>query len=201
MQTILKHIVGNNQLHAKWLNSLSFMENMGARKISACEHRTMVDIVQLKHAAEEHRHAYYLKKQLAKLTDSTCKHYEDGDLLAPVATRQYLHRLDMSCSRYVKENFEITGVDLRYACYLFVTHAIEVRADALYPEYQEALTTAKSRVNVKSIILEEEGHLEEMIEQLKKFDSDWKAHAHAIATIERKLFQEWIAAIEIELHQ
>ena len=201
MQTILKDIIESNEIHAKWLNSLSFMENMGARKISACEHRTMVDIVQLKHAAEEHRHAYYLKKQVARLTDTICKHYEDRDLLAPIATRQYLHRLDIFCSRYVKANFELMGKNLRYACYLFVTHAIEVRADALYPQYQHALTMADSRVNVKSIILEEEGHLEEMVEQLQSFDSGWQAHANIIGGIEEKLFQEWIDAIEKELRR
>lgn len=175
------------------------MENMGARKISACEHPTMVNIIQLKHAAEEHRHAYYLKKQLAKLSDGVCMHYEDRDLLAPVATRQYLHRLDMSCSRYVKRNFDMSGPDLRYACYLFVTHAIEVRADALYPEYQLVLTAENSRVNVKSIILEEEGHLEEMVDQLQRFDSNWQLHAEAVAKIEHRLFQDWMGAIEREL--
>jgi hypothetical protein len=42
------------------------MENAGARKISKCEHPTLVTQIQLKHAAEEHRHAYYLKKQIGK---------------------------------------------------------------------------------------------------------------------------------------
>jgi hypothetical protein len=56
---------------------------------------------------------------------------------------------------------------LRFAAYLLVTYAIEVRADEFYPIYQDALDNAAgSKVNVKSIILEEEGHLEEMINQL-----------------------------------
>ena len=66
MQPILKKIVRQPVLHAKWLNTLSFMENAGARKISACENAETTDLIQLKHAAEEHRHAYYLKKQLFK---------------------------------------------------------------------------------------------------------------------------------------
>jgi bacterioferritin (cytochrome b1) len=67
MQKIIEAIIRNNEIHAKWLNTLSFMENAGARKISACEDPVTVDLIQLKHAAEEHRHAYYLKKQILKL--------------------------------------------------------------------------------------------------------------------------------------
>jgi hypothetical protein len=33
---------------------------------------------------------------------------------------------------------------------------------------------------VKSIILEEEGHLEEMINQLDEFSEDWKIHAEIV---------------------
>jgi CO/xanthine dehydrogenase FAD-binding subunit len=60
---LLKRIVQEGSTHAKWLNTLSFMENAGARKISKCEHPVLVTQIQLKHAAEEHRHAYYLKNR------------------------------------------------------------------------------------------------------------------------------------------
>ncbi|WDF69932.1 hypothetical protein PQ465_06025 [Sphingobacterium oryzagri] len=201
MNDILIQIVENDALHARWLNSLSFMENMGARKISACEDPETVDIIQLKHAAEEHRHAYYLKKQLQKLQNTDCQTYQPADLLAAVATRQYLQRLDIAASRYVKRHFQLTGAALRYAGYLFVTYAIEVRADALYPVYQDVLSALKSRVMVKSIILEEEGHLEEMISQLAKFSPDWEQHAQQICVIEGDLFKTWLAAIEADVKQ
>ena len=58
MQQLLQTIVQSDVLHAKWLNSLSFLENTGARKISASEDSYQVSYLQLKHAAEEHRHAY-----------------------------------------------------------------------------------------------------------------------------------------------
>jgi hypothetical protein len=66
----------------------------------------------------------------------------------------------------------------------FVTYAIEVRADKLYPVYQEVLTEA-SKIMVKSIILEEEGHLEEMINQLHEFSQNWQLHADHILEIEK----------------
>lgn len=198
---LLKRIVQNGSVHAKWLNTLSFMENAGARKISKCEHPVLVTQIQLKHAAEEHRHAYYLKKQIGKIDPELCKTYESKELLAPVATRQYLHSLDIKACRYLQEVFQLTKEDLKYAAYLFVTYAIEVRADELYPVYQQVLTEDSSKIMVKSIILEEEGHLEEMINQLNEFSEDWKLHADCILEIEKDLHQQWIHAITEEVVQ
>lgn len=198
---LLKRIVQDGSTHAKWLNTLSFMENAGARKISKCEHPTLVSQIQLKHAAEEHRHAYYLKKQIGKINPELCKTYESTELLAPIATSQYLHSLDIKACRYLQEAFQLNKTDIKYAAYLFVTYAIEVRADELYPVYQQALTEASSKIMVKSIILEEEGHLEEMIHQLNEFSQDWKHHADHILTIEKELHKDWINAITEEVAQ
>ncbi|SDI97219.1 hypothetical protein [Chryseobacterium jejuense] len=198
---LLERIVQDGSTHAKWLNTLSFMENAGARKISKCEHPILVTQIQLKHAAEEHRHAYYLKKQIGKIDPELCKTYESRELLAPVATRQYLHSLDIKACRYLQKAFQLTKEDLKYAAYLFVTYAIEVRADELYPVYQEILTKESSKIMVKSIILEEEGHLEEMINQLNEFSEDWQLHADKILEIEKELHQQWINAITEEVSQ
>nr|WP_315028777.1 hypothetical protein [uncultured Chryseobacterium sp.] len=198
---LLERIVQNGGTHAKWLNTLSFMENAGARKISKCEHPILVTEIQLKHAAEEHRHAYYLKKQIGKIDPNLCKTYENEELLAPVATRQYLHALDIKACRYLQEAFKLNKEDIKYAAYLFVTYAIEVRADELYPVYQDRLTKESSKIMVKSIILEEEGHLEEMINQLNEFSPDWKTHADHILTIEKGLHDQWINAIAEEVVQ
>ncbi|MBP2619233.1 hypothetical protein [Chryseobacterium jejuense] len=198
---LLRRIVQDGSTHAKWLNTLSFMENAGARKISKCEHPVLVTQIQLKHAAEEHRHAYYLKKQIGKIDPELCKTYESRELLAPVATRQYLHSLDIKACRYLQEAFQLTKEDLKYAAYLFVTYAIEVRADELYPVYQEILTKESSKIMVKSIILEEEGHLEEMINQLNEFSEDWQLHADKVLEIEKELHQQWINAIKEEVSQ
>lgn len=196
---LLERIVQDNETHAKWLNTLSFMENAGARKISACEHPTKVSLIQLKHAAEEHRHAYYLKKQIGKLDSDFCKTYESTELLAPIATRQYLHSLDVKACRYIQKAFQLTKEELKYAAYLFVTYAIEVRADELYPVYQNVLTKESSKIMVKSIILEEEGHLEEMINQLNEFAEDWQTHADVILEIEKELHEQWMNAITEEV--
>ncbi len=107
--------------------------------------------------------------------------------------------LDVEVSRYLKKDLGLLGRELRFAAYLLVTYAIEVRADELYPVYQEALDNASSKVNVKSIILEEEGHLEEMIAQLHKFSPDWQLHADKAVEIETRLFNDWVVALGTEV--
>ncbi len=199
LNKILPLIVADNVLHSRWLNTLSLMENTGARKISASEDPLTVTYIILKHAAEEHRHAFYLKKQIEKTGENTCPTYAPEFLLAPANSKYYLNQLDIQVSRYLKQALGLAGKELRFAAYLLVTYAIEVRADGLYPVYQEALEKAGSKVNVKSIILEEEGHLEEMINQLKAFSESWEQHAQIAVGFESKLFNDWINALAEEL--
>jgi len=195
LSQLLPLIIADNKLHAKWLNTLSLMENTGARKISASEDPQTVTYIILKHAAEEHRHAFYLKKQIEKAGKEYCPTYASEYLVAPEFSRYYLNRLDIDVCRYLKKELALRGKDLRFGAYLLVTYAIEVRADEIYPVYQQALEDAGSKVNVKSIILEEEGHLEEMINQLKGFSADWQLHAKRAVEFESNLYSDWLEAL------
>lgn len=199
MKNLLDKIVADGDLHARWLNTLSLMENTGARKISASEDTVNVTYIILKHAAEEHRHAFYLKKQIDKIGEGICPTYARQFLLAPAQSKYYLNQLDVEVCRYLKKELHLTGSELRFAAYLLVTYAIEVRADELYPIYQDALDNAGSKVNVKSIIIEEEGHLEEMINQLKNFSPDWQLHADKAVVIETDLFNKWLVGLSEEI--
>ncbi|MEQ8907338.1 hypothetical protein [Ekhidna sp.] len=195
LKELINQIVSSPELHAKWLNSLSMMENTGARKISASEHQHLVDEIVLKHAAEEARHAYYLKSQIKKTGYEGCKTYLSHELLAPIQSFQYLHALDAAISRYLKNELGFTGNELKYAAYLLVTYAIEVRADDLYPVYEEVLKANGSKISVRMIVVEEQGHLEEMIQQMDKFFGNWKQHAVFVESLEQRLFEKWISAI------
>jgi len=199
LQQLIKEIVKDTHAHCRWLNTLSIMENTGARKISACEHKTDVTLIVLKHAAEEHRHAYYLKKQIGKLAETGYETYADEYLVAPFDSRFYLNKLDVEVCKYLKAELGLSGEELKFAAYLLVTYAIEVRADELYPVYQQALDEVRSKVNVKSIILEEEGHLEEMLAQLKNFSPKWEKYAQKAVDIESQLFANWVSALSKEI--
>ncbi len=200
LKEILSEIVMDNTTHAKWLNTLSMMENAGSRKISACEHKTDVSVEILKHASEEARHAYFLKTQIKKLVrGDRFSTYRLEDILAPISSYQYLDRLDFLISRYLKNDIKIPLEDLRYASYLLTTYAIEERADELYPIYSEVLDESGSNINVRLIIAEEIGHLEEMNKQMAGFFDKWEEKAAYVRQIEASLYKEWIVDVEQEV--
>ena len=59
---VLSELVKHNELHAKFLNTISLMEYMGARKIVKSQLEKNVDSEVLAHMTEEIRHAQIFKK-------------------------------------------------------------------------------------------------------------------------------------------
>lgn len=196
IEPLLTVIVNSNGLHAKWLNTLSFLENCGARKIAACEHPTLVKEEMLKHASEEFRHAHHLKRQIERVSSSPMDTYSLDFMLGGTATLNYLNALDLATSRYLK-SLGFSKHPIKEAAYLLVTYAIELRAEELYPIYDAVLRKAGSRVAVKSILLEEKEHLNEMKEGLKLFPSGF-IHAEHVCRIESHLCKKWLDAISRE---
>ena len=193
LRQLLTTIVDSHALHAKWLNTLSYLENCGARKIAACEHPTLVKKEMLKHAAEEFRHAHHLKRQIEKVSSDPMDTYSPFHMLGDAATLHYLTALDLKACRYLKKA-GLSMHAMKEAAYLLVTYAIELRAEELYPIYDEVLREAGSRVTVKSILLEEKEHLNEMREGLHHLASGF-IHAEQVCAIERDLCKAWLDSI------
>lgn len=194
---LLQKIVPYSNLHAKWLNTLSYLENCGARKIAACEHPTLVKEEMLKHAAEEFRHALHLKRQMARVSAIPLETYSLPYILGGTASWHYLHSLDLKASRYLKEQ-GLNRSGIKEAAYLLVTYAIELRANELYHIYDTILKKERSKVSVKSILLEEQDHLNEMKEGIEKLPSGWK-HAEQICAIEGALCSRWMDTLDQSL--
>lgn len=189
IEQLVHKIVPNKTLHGLWLNTLSYLENCGARKIAACQHPTAVKEEMLKHAAEEFRHAFYLKKQLARI-GAIHPDYSLPSLIGGWPVYHYLNALDLSVSRFLSRQ----GLDpnaMRQLSYLLVTYAIELRAGELYPLYQLALKEYASKVQVQSILLEEEEHLSEMEKGLSNIENA-EVYAQAACSFEALLFQKWV---------
>ncbi|USB81731.1 hypothetical protein [Chlamydia psittaci] len=164
--SILKNIVADNELHSKWVNTLSFLENCGAKKISISEHPTQVKKEVLKHAAEEFRHAFYLKTQISRVSDQPFLDYSLDKMLGSYGVKYYLDLLDVRTCKILKNHYHLSGQTLKTTAYVLVTSAIEMRAAELYPIYHDILKQVGSKVTIKSIILEEQEHLEEMESEL-----------------------------------
>jgi hypothetical protein len=194
---LLQNIIVRDDVHARWLNTLSFLENCGARRIASCEHPTKVNREMLKHASEEFRHAYYLKQQISKLSGSFLPDYRLDSLLGGTLSRNYLGSLDVAICRYLKKEKKLAGNALKEMAYLLVTYAIERRASELYPLYQQVLKEKKSPISVKSILLEEDQHLVEIEGELAVFPEGQKLCEPA-CMVESDLCRKWLCAIESE---
>lgn len=195
LQTLLPSIVGHPQRHGQWLNSLAYMEHVGATKIAKTQSGEKATFTTLKHAAEEARHGFYLKKLAKKVWTDVPDDFRPSGMLAARASKQYLHRLDISISRMLKQA-GITGNEFGQLAYLLVTYAIEMRADDLYPVYQEAIEGYPVKISVRTIINEEEGHLAEMQAGLSQFPFDTQPFMEEAIAIESELFRNWISEIK-----
>lgn len=193
IKPLLQQIVSSNQLHAKWLNSLSYLENCGARKIAACEHPTLVKEEMLKHASEEFRHALHLKRQIGKISSASIENYSLSFLLGGISTLHYLRALDVKTSRYLKKA-GIPPSNLKQLAYVLVTYAIERRASELYFLYDQILKEMQSKVSIKSILLEEKEHLNEMQEAIQQI-AFGTTYAREICSIESSLCETWLYSI------
>lgn len=198
-KTLLPALVSSPSLHAKWLNTLSFLENCGARKIAACEHPTLVKEAMLRHAAEEFRHAHHLKRQMAKILSDPLADYTSTYILGGSSTVHYLLTLDLKTCRYLKER-GLAKSAIKEAAYLLVTYAIELRAGELYFFYDQALRSISSQVTVRAIMLEEKEHLEEMQEGLRQLPLGL-LYAEQVALFEGQLCQRWLESLAHTLNK
>jgi hypothetical protein len=186
---LIDSVIQDSTLHGLWLNTLSYLENCGARKIASCEHPTQVKEEMLKHASEESRHAFHLKKQLARI-DQSYEDYRISSLLAGWKAHNYLNGLDLKTCKYLK-SLNLNPSSIRQLAYLLVTYSIELRAEEFYFLYQSALRQKKSKVQVQSIVLEEKEHLAEMEKELSQIPNS-SLYVKAICAIEAVLFHNWL---------
>lgn len=192
---LITGIIATPSSHAKWLNTLSYLENCGARKIAACEHPTKVKCEMLKHAAEEFRHAYHLKLQISKVTSDNLLDYSEKFILGGAHTIFYLPKLDLQICRFLKHQHALSSNQIKEMAYLLVTYAIEKRASVLYAIYQQILVSMKSNVTMRAIIADEDQHLEDMETELAHFSNSSILMSTACA-IETSLFHQWLLEIQ-----
>jgi hypothetical protein len=198
---VLQCIVAKPDIHARWLNTLSLMENTGSRKIAASQDRVYVSVALLKHAAEEARHALFFKSQINKVANAQdWATYESSKLLAPHQSRRYLDLLSVRISRILKNELGLHKQRLQYGAYLLVTYAIELRAQEIYGSYQTLLQKAALSIPLKTVLVEETEHLKEMESMMVEFFGEsWSSLAARSQVLEVELFARWSKALETEV--
>lgn len=186
MEQLLRLIVANPDLHWRWLNTLSLLEHVGSRKIFRANLGAEMNEMLLRHASEEARHALFFKTMSRREAGSSPAFASDS-LLCGGSANRYIQSLDGAVK-------DCVGTGRDYHCYLLTTFLIEVRAGAVYPLYNEILGQAGSSVSLRSIILEEDGHLAEMQSELEKHSLEQTAKQ--LAPAEERLFTRFVEHLE-----
>ena len=152
---IFRAIINDRELHARWLHTLSYMELLGAKKIAACIVPGRCSAYMLQHLAEESRHAYFFRSRIRDLG-------EDPDIIRPIVgdarVKWYLYRIDQFVVRLLRQSGE--SRHRAPAAYFLTTLAVELRAEWLYPLYEKCLREAGMPFTLRSLIREEEAHLD-----------------------------------------
>lgn len=194
----LPGIVAEPFLHARMVNTLSRMEYVGVRKMLKARHVDLLDLDGVMHIVEEATHALRLKKAAIKLlggVEDGVRTYSAADTLAGDGAEAYLQGVDHGCEELLASfNFEEPARS--EANYLLSSFIIEIRAEAFYPMYEQALQDAGAPFSVRSILKDEVRHLAEMTERTKElFGEAWTELMDAAVAEESVCFEGWVDVI------
>jgi hypothetical protein len=200
METSISHlllkITGQKDLHARWLNTLSFLEYVGFRKIVKSQHSMQIDSQILKHALEEGRHALILKKMAFQIGGTHYKNYSEQTLLCGQQAESYFQSLDRACASH----FEMHPPDhSERLVYLYVTLLIELRALSVYDEYQSILKAHNIPLSLNGLLAEEQGHLSAVERELGEIDAGFPENLDKLRAVEENLFSKLTCALADEI--
>ena len=190
-QTI-QELICKPELHAKFLNTLSLLEFIGARKIMKSQMENQITPSVLAHATEEIRHAQVLKKLALKVGGAAVTTYSEESLMCGALAREYIHGIDYKAQ-------EVLGEKDSWRNYLLTTLIVEERAQELYPFYDGQLAQIGLAGPLQAIVREEVGHLEDVIEKLRVVGQVSPSMVEDVRDSETKLFDHFFDKVALEL--
>ena len=204
LDDMLDRIVADTNLHTSWINTLSFLEHCGARKIHRTDFGYYLDETILSHAAEEARHALFYKKMVRKIDPPAPTDFDFNRMLCGYSGFRYFQSLDSGIERRVHGDPELKRKDRstrNLLCYLYVTTLVEERAMSVFTAYNDALIRAGLPLRLDGIIREEEGHLDEMQQMLPLHDGRWIERLDSMRRFEREIFARFALALQRRVFQ
>ncbi len=191
-------VVADPQLHARWLNTFSFLEYVGFRKIVKSQKAESLSAEVLAHALEEGRHAMSLKKLALKIGGTAFNSYAPEAMLCGEQAEDYFQALDHACDAALSGLKEEVRAAL---VYLYVTWLVEIRALDIYSAYRKALTATPNMEALDGLLAEEEQHLSRVAAELQKRDPDFATRSKEFSALEAGFYETILAAFEAEVAQ
>jgi hypothetical protein len=190
VQAFLADVLRTPASHARFMNELSLMEHMGSNKIMATQHGAGMDLPTLKHLAEEARHAFFFKRHAEGVARRPLD-YVQADLLSPAAGRLYFQKLDIAVEQALAGEPPRSKV-----LYLHMSLIVEFRAVWFYHLYETALRGVGSKISLKSLLAEEQGHLSDMAARLGDLGAWDPARLARMCRAETTLFGTLLGRLE-----
>lgn len=191
IKEVLAEICSDAEVEARWLNTLSLLEYIGARKIGktvASSHPQRAEV--LDHWADETRHAYAFKRLSEKVSP------DGSEYLCEEESKRFFATLDERASEWMES---VSGTESEFEKYLLVTTLIERRAMMIYPLYRSATPHDFVAEELQQIVVEEQDHRvaieENALELLAGYGIDGLDEPDAI---EAELFDELLEAFDQE---
>lgn len=192
----LSIIIENPDLHARWLNTFSFLEYIGFRKIVKSQIAESLSAETLSHAVEEGRHALRLKRLALKIGGPKFNSYASHTLLCGETAKAYFQNLD----RYCEASFSEAPEEIKArSTYLYVTWLVEIRAIEIYQQYQMALQNLGLPLVLQGLLKEEEGHLQYVQDELRVLDPKFSSRVQQFKKKEQELYATFLKALTEEL--
>lgn len=188
MKNIIYKIINSPIIYAKFLNTLSLLEYIGARKILKSQRQENINEKILAHATEELRHAQVLKKAAQRLTPGLCKSYLPDELICGTDATHYFQVIDQTVQQQLTNNNPIQA-------YLYTTFLIETRAIEFYTIFEATLAELNKPTVFRGIITEENNHLTEILNCLKR-DITFANNIYILSAIEQKEFMNFMNSID-----
>lgn len=187
---VLEKIISNEGLHARWLNSLSYLEYIGARKMLKSLPAHILSKAFLDHIHEETRHSLFFKNLAQKIAQKNLS-FKEHELLVPQAGNDYFQQVDHYSVKFSFSNPVIS--------YLYTTYVVEQRAIAIYSLYDEILKRKGLSFSLQAILNDELTHLDFVFKKIQKTDPLWESSLEEISHFEHQKYFSFLIALEKEV--
>ncbi len=187
-EEVLSHLDNRIDLHARFINTMSLLEYIGARKIVKSQVDRSITSELLSHISEELRHAQILKQLALKLSDQSLDTYGEDHLIAGSEGRAYIQTVDRAVEKALPKKDE-------WGNYLITTLLIEERAAKVYPFYDLYLNKFGVSGRLSSIVRDEDKHLQAVVNHLKKSYPGIEQLLEQLRQIETESFNQFMGAV------
>ncbi|MDQ6867976.1 MAG: hypothetical protein M3178_06080 [Pseudomonadota bacterium] len=192
LESLVDRIVADPALHARWLNTFSYLEYVGFRKIVKSQRAEVLTAAILGHACEEGRHALGLKKLAVKLGGAEFDSYAPEVLLCGEEAEAYFQDLDKACDEALAGR---SGEERGKLTYCYVTWLVERRALDVYQGYKRALGGSEIARKLGGLLAEETKHLADVEAVLHTGDPEFSTRSKEFEAVEAALYQNFVSAL------